>query len=289
MSRSARRATTAALLRVAAVVGVLAGSAAVAPVAGVATAADTICVALVVDFADLGAGVDSDCVKVPDGSSGEDVLRARHTLGVRPNQPGFVCTIDGWPKEGCGASTGEHYWAYFHRAPGSSTWTYSTMGAASYEPRNNSTEGWVWLTRKDQTPANVPFSAICTATASPRPPPTPSSPPSTSDGKSGAGTVDSSKPTTGRSTEGVDTGTATASTTAAPKATDGRRHNAGAQLQMPPLSPPVTPPPTSATIKAKPATSDRGASVFGLVLGAVIVVGLGAAAVIRARRNRGTP
>jgi MYXO-CTERM domain-containing protein len=297
-----RRRTTATarirLSRLAVVVGLLAATGAgtlAGPAVGTATAADTICVALLVDFADLGAGVDSDCVTVPDGSSGEDVLRARHTLGFRPNQPGFVCTIDGWPQEGCGASNGDHYWAYFHRAPGASAWTYSTAGAASYEPRNNSTEGWVWLTRRDQTPANVAFSAICTATSSPRPQTKTSSPaPGGGDGGNSDGRVATPPPPSD------DDGAAGATTTdetqpsEKPSRKSDRKRDADAEKRR------------SATPSAAPTTyelpdddtpprvltaapdGDDGSPPYGLLIGAVAVAGLGGAAVLRSRRNRDT-
>ena len=278
------------------VVGLLAGTAAAGPAGGVAAAADTICVALVVDFADLGAGVDSDCVTVPAGSSGEDVLRARHTLGFRPNQPGFVCTIDGWPHEGCSGSNGEHYWAYFHRAPGASSWTYSTAGASGYEPKNNSTEGWVWLTRKDQTPANVAFSAICTATSSPKPRPSTSSPTPSGGGGGGGGTARTkTSPSSGGDTSA---GTADLSTDAATgkraRTSDGKRSAARTPSRSP--APTSTPTDTdvrtdesAAAVLADSRTDDDGSPPYGLVIGAVVVTGLGAAAVLRARRNRGMP
>jgi hypothetical protein len=296
-----RRTTTAALPRAAAVVAVLAGSTVAAGVTAArsAHAADTICVALVVDFGDLGAGVDSDCVTVPDGSSGEDVLRARHTLGFRPNQPGFVCTIDGWPHEGCSASNGEHYWAYFHRAPGSSAWTYSTAGASGYQPRNSSTEGWVWLTRKDQTPADVAFSSICKTTASPTPKPTSSSPSSGDGGGSGSGsgggssgsgsTSGKSQAATGSSTTSADTSSDSGPATRAdPDPTTTRTRS---PIQPgPPDELPTTPPSATTTadaVAAPDADDDDGTPPYGLLAGVVVVGGVGTAAVMRARRNRG--
>ena len=294
-----RRTTTAALRGAAAVVGVLAGSAVtVVAATGSAQAADTICVALVVDFADLGAGVESDCVKVPDGSSGEDVLRARHTLGFRPNQPGFVCTIDGWPKEGCAASNGEHYWAYFHRAPGSSSWTYSTSGASGYEPRNNSTEGWVWLTRKDQTPANVAFTGICpTSTTSPRPRASTSSPASGGGGGGGGGSTSTkTSASPGDATDaGTTTGDTDTTTDSPPRTDDGKRARERRVTR--------SASPTSTATPDVDASSDDGARVltesrdsddggsppYGLLIGGVVVTGLGVAAMLRARRNQGAP
>jgi hypothetical protein len=291
-----RRTTTAALLRAAAVVGLLAGSTVAygGPAVGHARAAETICVALIVDFADLGNGVDSDCVKVQEGSSGEDVLRARHTLGFRPNQPGFVCTIDGWPQEGCAASNGEHYWAYFHRAPGSSSWTYSTAGASGYEPRANSTEGWVWLTRKDQTPADVRYSGICAATSSPSPRPTTTSRASGGGGGGGGGGGDAAgRTSTTGATDSADTAVAPTARSRSAETRAGSATDRQGHLSPPPTATTTTTPSPGATTTsavAEPDATDGASSPpYGLVAGAVVIGGLGAAAVLRARRNRGTP
>jgi hypothetical protein len=283
VSPPARRTTAAALLRGAAAAGLLAAG--LAPMAAAPAAAeDKICVALVVDYGDLGAGVDSDCVTVAAGSSGEQVLRAKHSVGFRPNQPGFVCTIDGWPREGCGASTGEHYWAYFHRAPGSSSWTYSTSGASGYRPANRSTEGWVWLTRDDQKPADVAYSSICTPTATPTHAPEPTA----------------TRPTRDRHTATTDP---TSDATADPVGTttgDRPRHRASAtptgQTRRRPsaatsLAPALTITP-STTATAAPLAADPGGGAgapYGLAAGAAVVLGVGAAAAYRARRTRGEP
>ncbi|HET6816796.1 MAG TPA: hypothetical protein VFH66_06170 [Mycobacteriales bacterium] len=136
-----------------------------------ATAADTICVALVVDFSPLGGNVDSGCTKVPSGSTGEDVLRAGgHSYGVCDN--GIIGTIDGQPANGCQVKDNTHFWGYWHRKPGSSTWTFSNYGAATYRPVEGSTEGWVWENGSTTPPANVPYPANCHS-PSPSPTPTP--------------------------------------------------------------------------------------------------------------------
>jgi hypothetical protein len=289
VTRPVRRRRTAAL-RGAAAAGLLAGSAvAVGVPVSTAHAADSICVALVVDFADLGNGVDTNCAKVPAGSSGEDVLRAAgHTLGFRPTQPGFVCTIDGWPREGCSASNGDHYWAYFHRAPGSSSWVYSTSGASGYRPADNSTEGWVWQTRDDQTPADVAFSSICTTTtAGPTPAPRRST--------AASGSKTRSRPAA-RTTA---TATATASGPAAEQPTGDAakapRSRAKASRSSSPepdrTAAPVasTDPPDAVADSALTDGDGDGSPPFGLLAGGVVVGGLGIAAAVRARRNRVDP
>src|SRR5581483_4453361 len=107
-----------------------------------AAASGTICVALVVDATSLGGRVSTGCVTVPKGSTGATVLQKNHRVTYRSD--GLICAIDGRPKSGCKAVDDSHYWAYFHRSPGSSSWTYSTAGSGSYRPANRSTEGWVY-------------------------------------------------------------------------------------------------------------------------------------------------
>src|SRR4051812_32541709 len=108
-----------------------------------AASGHTICVALVVDGRSLGSNVSTSCAKVSKGSTGVDVLRAAgHRLTFRND--GLVCAIDGLPKGGCSGVDENHYWAYFHRAPGSTTWSYSSEGPSTYQPANASTDGWVY-------------------------------------------------------------------------------------------------------------------------------------------------
>jgi hypothetical protein len=105
---------------------------------------------------------------VHEGATGYDVLEAGgHTFTICSN--GVLGNIDGKPRDGCREKNDSvHYWSYWHRAPGKTTWTYSNEGAGTYRPQNRSTEGWRWMKRP---PANVPYSQICTSTPSPQPTP----------------------------------------------------------------------------------------------------------------------
>jgi len=137
-----------------------------------ASSKPTICVALVVDGRALGSNVSTGCAKVPRGATGVDVLEsAGHRIGFRDD--GLICAIDGLPKTGCASVDDTHYWAYFHRAPGATSWTYSTEGASTYQPVNDSTEGWVYDNGTSLTPENVPYGQICKSKAKPTPSPTP--------------------------------------------------------------------------------------------------------------------
>jgi hypothetical protein len=128
----------------------------------------TICVALVIDAHTLGGGVSSSCATVPKGATGVDVLQAAgHRIQFRSD--GLICSLDGLPRGGCGAVDSSHYWAYFHRAPGATSWTYSTEGPSTYQPANTATEGWVWDDGETLTPKNVPYSQICKTTPTQKP------------------------------------------------------------------------------------------------------------------------
>jgi hypothetical protein len=169
MTATTQRSRPGLLHRVGWLLALLTVAAALLP-AQSAKASNTICVALVVDFSPLGGNVDSGCTHVPSGSTGYDVLHAGgHTFEVCSN--GIIGTIDNQPQNGCAIKDNTHYWGYWHRKPGSSTWSFSNYGAAVYHPGEGSTEGWVWEDGTTKPPANVPYPAGC---HSPSPSPTPS-------------------------------------------------------------------------------------------------------------------
>src|SRR3954453_6714685 len=136
---SRRVAALLSTVAVLATVGVGAGPAALSSTSSGAK----ICVALVVDAADLGGGVRSTCATIRQGQTGYDVLTAAgHTFTICSN--GVLGEIDGRPANGCQVKDDTHYWTYWHRPPDSHSWTYSDEGGGTYQPRNASTEGWRW-------------------------------------------------------------------------------------------------------------------------------------------------
>lgn len=263
--------------------------------AGTTTAAQasggTICVALVVDGTPLGSNVSTSCAKVAKGATGIDVLQAAgHTVGFRND--GLVCTIDGLPKTGCSAVDDSHFWAYFHRAPGKTSWTYSTEGPSTYRPVNASTEGWVYRDGTDATPANVPYSQICKTKPTPSPSPTPSHKPSHHP---------SASPTPAHHAHA-----ATAKPSATPSSGPTRspsRHHPTAHGRRPLHHHRATSPPGHAANSAAPtispssaalvggstSSSSGGGSSAGLIIGLVAVLLLGGAAAYRFRRSAGRP
>lgn len=268
---------------------------AVAAMAGAAgaTAAQassgTICVALVVDGTPLGSNVSTSCATVRKGATGVDVLEAAgHTLGYRSSD-GLICTIDGLPKAGCSAVDDSHFWAYFHRAPGATSWTYSTEGAGTYRPANAATEGWVYRDGTKATPANVPYRQICKTvpTKSPSPTPTrqpthhPTAAPTPHHHRHVASPSASPRPSV--------TASLHRSHRPAPPHANRRPHRQHRQQAKPASAPAPTPTisPTSAALVGGTTSGTSGGSSTGLIVGVVAVVVLGGAAAYRFRRTSG--
>ena len=233
------------------------------------TAAKTICVGLVVDSRSLDGPMSAKCTTVPDGSTGYDVLRAAgHTVGFRND--GIICTIDNRPSQGCAATDASHYWAYFHREPGSSSWSYSDEGATTYKPDNGETEGWVWRDGDMAKPQNVAYSTICPQTASPTPRPT------VTHAHAGPTITAMSTPTPRPTT----------SAHSPARAPEQRQHKARALRRATPRSAATSSPPV-AIAAVNSTTSHSSEPPWGLIVGGVVIVGLGGAAALQWRR-RGT-
>jgi hypothetical protein len=248
---------------------------AVAPASVGAAAPTRICVALIVDFGDLGGGVHSTCAKVHKGATGYDVLSSGgHTFAICSN--GVLGSIDGKPSDGCTEKDDSvHFWSYWHRAPGSTRWTYSTEGGGTYQPANASTEGWHWM---KSPPANVSYSSICPP-ASPSPSPSASAAPRASPvGHSGhfspatAGAHPTSPATTTKQHKGHRSRTAPATAVA----------SAAASGQP-------SPAPSVAAATPPAGTASRSGFPVGLVAGIAAAVVLAGAATVRLRRKGAAP
>jgi hypothetical protein len=253
--------------------------------ASAARASSPICVALVVDAHTLGAGVSTSCATVPKGASGVDVLQAAgHRIGYRSD--GLICTLDGLPRGGCDAVDSSHYWAYFHRAPGSTSWTYSTEGPSTYQPANTSTEGWVWDDGSPLTPKNVPYSRIC------RPKPTPS--PSAGH-RHHPQPVGASRPHQHPTAQPSGTPRPTASATSNGAAVrDGHAHqrhqhqrprpHTSASQRRTTVLPSPSPTPAALAGGARPSAQHHG--LLDLLIGAAVLMLLGGLAALRFRQSK---
>ncbi|MCW2571716.1 MAG: hypothetical protein JWO88_1774 [Frankiales bacterium] len=163
------------------VLSLLAGTALVVP-AGAASAAacpSTSAVTVVVDFASLGGGQQTRCTNA-DPPTGLAALREAGFTPTRASQePGyFVCRIDGKPaNDPCQrTSPANAYWSYWHAKRGG-MWTYSSLGAADYDPPPGTVEGWSFGAGTPPSsppppaasPAASPASPAASPAASPRP------------------------------------------------------------------------------------------------------------------------
>ncbi|MGN6473213.1 MAG: hypothetical protein ACTHK4_06145 [Mycobacteriales bacterium] len=243
------------------------------PAAASPGATKTICVGLIIDAHTISGPTSAKCVTVKAGTSGVGVLEAGgHSVTFR--QDGLLCTIDGLPKTGCSAVDDTHYWAYYHRAPGSTTWSYSNEDSRTYQPVNRSTEGWVYDNGSKLEPKNVPASQMCAALLKAKPTP---SPKATKTPRPPHSPTPSSRPSLA---------------TSKPAAKGGVRHhrlhratpraaNSAAAQAVP------TPSPTAASSgnSTAPKSSGHGNAMGALVAAGVIAV-IAAATLVAARRRR---
>ncbi|HWC34312.1 MAG TPA: hypothetical protein VG650_05730 [Mycobacteriales bacterium] len=240
---------------------------------------NTICVGLVIDSRSIGGSVRDGCVNVKPATTGVGVLEAAgHSLTFR--RDGLLCTIDDVPSSGCSNVDDTHYWAYFHRAPDSTSWSYSNEGMSTYEPANRSTEGWVYDDGSSLQPKNIPASQICAGLVKPTvtPTPTPTKPHHTA--------VASQSPTTSTSPTGSGTSRPATAETGRPRHTPRASRGAGR-----PTAPATSPlPAASATAGSGADPGSSGASGHGSATGALVAAGviavLAGATVIGARRRR---
>jgi hypothetical protein len=99
-------------------------------------------VTVVADFTALGGKIVTACDS-GDPTTGLTALTgAGYTYAFVPRYPGFICTIDSEP-DPCNGAPATAYWSYWHAEPGG-TWSYSTLGAGSYDPPQGSVEGWAF-------------------------------------------------------------------------------------------------------------------------------------------------
>jgi hypothetical protein len=107
-------------------------------------------VAVVIEFGPrsrIRPSVVVKCLKVRPGSSGADVLTEVASLEQLPAPTyapsGLLCSIDGYPTNGCDDESGANYayWSYWH---GGSTWSYANVGPAEFTVTAGDVEGWRW-------------------------------------------------------------------------------------------------------------------------------------------------
>jgi hypothetical protein len=286
-----------ATFSVAAVLAVLAtplAFGAVSAETATAAAASGPCVAVIVDFRKLGGAVQTGCAQ-GDPSTGLKALTAAGFSYVPRARDGLICQINAKPA--CTETTTSNYWSYWNRAAGSSKWVYASAGAGSHNPKPGSTEGWVWQSGGRTPPPNTAANVICPQlAASPTPKPTkskPAGPKPTGTANSSPGAGKTHSPSTGNATPG--------------KPSVGSKSSAGASASATASSP--TSSPTNSSTSPSPSyavssppngggtggafpdpAADGGGGALGgaagVALGGAVVLGIGAATVVRARRGR---
>ncbi len=147
---------------------------------------DNVGVTVVIDFQELGGGVNVRCAPGPVGSGLDAFDRADISWEGTLRFPGFVCRIAGQPtpaSEACGNTPpASAYWSYW-LAPRGGGWCYSNFGAGNRTPPPGSVEGWSFALDKSASevppprfdpppaipgqPPNLLSTADCTSAANP--------------------------------------------------------------------------------------------------------------------------
>ncbi len=200
---------------------------------------------------------------------------------------------------------GDAYWSYWHADSGANSWSYSTLGAASYDPPPGSIDAWVFGAGSEPTatPGEIRASASV-----------PSSGTGSGSGSAGSGSAGSTGSSPG-ATSGPQTNGSTGGggpKALAPGATTGggpapgasRSRSAGTSTGTPTTTPvsgqqstgsatPVTTVPTIRNISSAPVSARQGGSPSAggspvpLLIGlAVIAVVAGTGGVVARRRRR---
>lgn len=106
-------------------------------------------VTVVVDFTAFNGGIQTRCAPGPQSSGLAAMQNAGFTVeGTRRYGLAFVCRINNLPspaQQDCvNTPPADAYWAYYHALPGATTWTFSSVGAASYVPPLGSIDAWAF-------------------------------------------------------------------------------------------------------------------------------------------------
>ncbi|QNN52045.1 hypothetical protein [Nocardioides mesophilus] len=199
--------------------GAVAATLLAAPVVAPASAAGGFCsgggVNVVVDFKELGGGVQKGCDPNGAGRTADQVAPAAgFTLSYVRSQPGFVCQVSGEPTADPCAKTppSNAYWGLWWSDGTSATWTYSSQGAGSLKVPSGGSIAFSW---NGDTGSNPPGAAPAQATAgTPTPTKSPTSAPTASAGGGGTGGAGGTGGSGGTATGG--TGSAGTGTAPAP-------------------------------------------------------------------------
>jgi hypothetical protein len=260
-------------------------------------------VTVVVDFNELGGGLQQVC----DPSGGGDTAATLFTgngfpLTYAQRQPGYVCRVSGVPaSDPCvNTSPADAYWGLWWSDGESGSWTYSSLGAGSLRIPEGGYVAFAW----DQSDGSVaPGSTPTAHPAEPTPTPTPSPSPAASptpgggSGSSGGGS-DPAAPATSSAAgpaaspsatpSAAATATAPTSPTTKPSRTPSARASASAPTEAGSPAPGPAADQAVAPSTAEPASDDDGLPVWvAPTLIGLVFVAAGAAYWLRRRVSPG--
>lgn len=164
----------AALVAVSGSAGLLALSVPVAPPAAAAACSGDSGVTVVVDYKQLGDGVQGTCVANGGGKSAANLFpSAGFALRYAQRQPGFVCRVNDKPASDPCVNTApaDAYWSlWWSRGDAGSGWTYASEGVSSLNIPDGGLVAFSW----DQQSGNVPPNASPQRPSANQPAPSPS-------------------------------------------------------------------------------------------------------------------
>ena len=252
-------------------------------------------VSVVVDFHELGGGVQTACIADGGGKVASTLFPAAgYALTYAQRQPGFVCRVGGAPaSDPCvNTSPADAYWGLWWSDGESGQWTYATRGAGSQSIPDG---GYVAFSWNGSASRSAPGVSPATHPTAPTPTSKPSTKPSARPTHQ-AGSTPTKKPSSAISS--TSSATSSASASASPssstqasgkpsgKAGHPTKSPGGVDGEMLPESTSASPSPLTSTAADPAEPADGGLPTW---VGPVVVVGLfaagGAVAVVRRRRN----
>ncbi|PVG81399.1 hypothetical protein DDE18_18090 [Nocardioides gansuensis] len=116
-------------------------------------------VSVVVDFRELGGGLQTACAPAGGGRSAAAVVESvGHTLTYVQRQPGFVCRISGVPAADPCVNTppSNAYWGLYWSDGTDGRWSYSSLGATSLTVPDGGSVAFAWQGAQSGAPAVPP-------------------------------------------------------------------------------------------------------------------------------------
>lgn len=264
------------------------------PAAAAVCSSDT-GVTVVVDFHELGGGVQTVCDPDGGGKTAATLFPANgFPLDYVQRQPGFVCRVSSKPAEDPCVNTppADAYWGLFWSSGTTGTWSYSSSGAGSQKVPAGGSVAFSWQGSSSRAEPGV---------APPKHATQPSSQPSSSPGSKPSGGGGATGGGGGGSGTGSSTGTPTVSPTRAalrrhePKSSDDersadRKHHSSEHSSTPSPSPETSPVKAGAAAIAPasdPVSPDDSGGLPGWVpltaIGLLFVTAVGVGVVQRRR------